>query len=79
MRLIDADAVEDYLYDYVDPYEIQGVLCAIDKMPTIEKKGKWKYLEKWGLFECSACGGQMVRNAFIYCPWCGAKMRGEDE
>lgn len=38
MRTIDADADEliDYLYEYVDPYEIQGVLCAIDKMPTIE-------------------------------------------
>ena len=36
MRPIDADAVEEYLYDYIDPYEIPGVLEAISKIPTIE-------------------------------------------
>lgn len=45
MRLIDADEVEKYLEPYdIDSYELQGVLYAISKMPTIEperKKGKW--------------------------------------
>lgn len=36
MRLINADDVEKYLWDYVDGYEIPGVLEAINKMPSIE-------------------------------------------
>lgn len=36
MRLINADEVEKYLWDYIDGYEIPGVLEAISKMPTIE-------------------------------------------
>lgn len=36
MRAIDADSVEEYLDDYIDPYEIGGVLLAISHMPTIE-------------------------------------------
>lgn len=38
------------------------------------KEGQWIHLDTWDTFECSVCGGQMVRNVYDYCPWCGAKM-----
>lgn len=45
MRLINADAVEEYLYEYIDPYEVPGVLQAISKMPTLNvldrNVGEW--------------------------------------
>ena len=44
-----------------------------------ERKGKWIYLDGLDVFECSVCGRQMVRNIFNYCPWCGARMEGEDD
>lgn len=43
------------------------------------KKGKWIYLDTWGVFKCSICEGQMIRNVFPFCPWCGAEMRKETE
>ena len=48
----------------------------IQILPSAEKRGKWIHGED-GLFACSVCGGEMVRNVFPHCPWCGAKMEGE--
>ena len=52
----------------------------VECAPTIDpaKRGKWLYLDSNDVFECSVCGRQMVRNIFYYCPWCGARMRGEE-
>ena len=61
--------------------DFEDTCCAIENAPTIEerKKGKWNYHEPLDVFECSVCGGQMVRNVFNYCPWCGADMRGDED
>ena len=62
-------------------YSYCSFLDMIMKLPSAQRKGKWIYLTGLDVFECSVCGGQMVRNIFDYCPWCGASMRegSEDE
>ena len=55
----------------------------IKALPTADvserKVGKWIYIDKFETFGCSVCGGEMVRNIYDYCPWCGAKMEGEED
>ena len=65
------------------------VLDHIESFPAVVRyaAGEWKRIkDKTGTvdFICSACGhfrihnGAMVRK-YLYCPNCGAKMKGEDE
>lgn len=57
------------------------VMAVLSAQPDVHdrKVGKWIYLTGLDTFECSVCGGHMVRNIFDYCPWCGSKMKGEND
>lgn len=91
MRLIDADALKEWIDEYVsvfkksDNKDIKGY---IEHQPTIEpKRGEWKrrivdngFNADW---VCSECGYR-VKTDFVdynYCPNCGARMLkgAEDE
>ena len=86
MRLIDADALLDYLLMMpidLGYREVEEIEKYVKEMPTIEperKKGKWIFKRRWHEADecsCSLCGQLMT--TFMgerkkYCPDCGAKM-----
>lgn len=41
------------------------------------KHGKWMYCSIEGMFHCTRCDAVAVRNTFVYCPICGARMDSE--
>lgn len=57
----------------------------IEKMPSAQlerKKGRWiKQHPMVDTEECSGCGYNILGEEFEtpFCPWCGARMRGEEE
>ena len=60
----------------------QWCIDLLDRLPSAQaerKKGQWIYNESDDMFECSVCGGEMIRNVFTYCPWCGVRMVKGDE
>ena len=92
MRLIDADALKEVIYNNLytitDFFNRQdrgmfwtgGIEKAIDEAPTIDaepvRRGKWIY--KVGFFECSECGYVTINEKVChYCYNCGARMDGE--
>lgn len=88
MRLIDAEAVKQFIYE-------NGYVYAntLDKFPTIDlvKHGRW--IMRGGYFRCSECDAKsLLRNAggtggyreydqvqSKFCPNCGARMDGGEE
>ena len=93
MRLIDADAVKQFIYD-------NGYVYAntLDDFPTIDlvKHGRWIYDKNGmdfnlGAWLCSECGcknnnlgmdnriNPHIFSGSNYCPNCGARMDGGDE
>lgn len=56
---------------------------AWNRRATIEperKKGKWIKISPAGIYECSACGQNVMTNdiaTYRWCHGCGADMRGE--
>lgn len=85
MRLIDADAVRDALYD-ADAITMKGV-AIINQFPTIEAEpvvhGRWIELPSMAPeYACSECGQSYEWwevNEAHFCPNCGAKMDGRSE
>ena len=89
MRLVDADALIDYLQ--IIPIdlgyrEVEEIEEYVRSMPTIEerKRGEWIPSDTDG-FVCSACRNGyrnqptlMGKPMFEFCPVCGADMRGKD-
>ena len=83
MRLIDADALKEWIDEYVsvfkksDNKDIKGY---IEHQPTIEpKRGEWKteVLNPLNaILRCSICGRYSVVR-YNFCPDCGADNRGE--
>ena len=87
MRLIDADALREYLlanFSYC-----AGIEKALANAPTIDpvKHGRWIMKEDkyYWWCECSECGSQPMKNRFNnlqersnYCPNCGARMDGDE-
>lgn len=91
MRLIDADALYEREYarlregevlEYFEPMDI-------DSMPTVEerKTGHWQsdVVEMRMIYTCSVCGERSLYEEgdydpvlSNYCPFCGAKMEGEE-
>lgn len=90
MRLIDADALKEYILRSVPNWseDREIVLDCLANSPTIEerKKGKWEWstLPITGALEqkCSICGTPFYmafRLGMNYCPNCGAYMRGGEK
>lgn len=91
MRLIDADALYEtlcHLWDRTDSEDFEkGVFKLIAEAPTVgeRKKGKWIHHPEIGYGEtwlCSECGEKTVSSImgeprYVFCPMCGADMRGE--
>ena len=73
----DSEEIERFVREIKDAY----VMALPSAQPDVHdrKVGKWIYLTELDAFECSICGGQMVRNIFDYCPWCGSKMKGDED
>ena len=42
------------------------------------KHGVWMYCSIDDMFHCTVCDAAAVRNSFVYCPICGARMDGEE-
>ena len=84
MRLIDADALIDTLYDhefasYIDKGEVSTV---INDEPTVEAQPvrHARLINAHPYGECSCCGELIdSRDRFRYCPHCGARLVGEGE
>ena len=91
MRLIDADALKEYI-DTQDTRIFYGCTIAeavktlIDEMPSVESKtGRWVQDDPFIKPICSECGETCVGlhgfdySLTDYCPHCGAKMeKGEN-
>ena len=91
MRLIDADALKEWVEEYhTSNWGIpqDELIYAIGSAQTIDpvKHGKWIYNGVRGRFpvcECSVCGNAenadwaILGDNVNYCPNCGTKMDGE--
>lgn len=90
MRLINADAAwvkfeNDAWWDIHDRRVAQDI---IDSVPTVDAVpvvyAEWT--EVGGTYTCSNCGGQYEKydhmgywnGEYKYCPYCGARMDGEE-
>lgn len=86
MRLIDADALMDYLQiipidlGYREVREIEEYVRSMSTTEPERKTGKW--ILKEHLYECDKCGCRISRFPFkgniwnyYFCPNCGADMR----
>lgn len=89
MRLIDADALKEWIDEYVsvfkksDNKDIKGY---IEHQPTIEpKRGEWIKVDDVSIScRCSVCGWEAHLYeddvyGMPYCPNCGASMKGADD
>jgi len=87
MRIIDADALKESLFDLVAP---SGIIYAsdmeslIDNAPTIERPhGEWieNYDKTDGFtwLTCTRCMCKAYEEGYNFCPNCGADMRGGRE
>ena len=87
MRLIDADALlRDIEHYHLSDGKFQHW---VEIQPTIEERKTGKWICSDDLYEtaiCSCCGwdtaepyGLHIRNWFMYCPNCGARMVQEGE
>lgn len=94
MRLIDADALKDALFQIHvhDGEELEPMLYyedavqVVDSAPTIDTtpvvRGWWvKEPDRYYHWHCSECGFVDGVHAMIseYCPKCGAKMEGDPD
>ena len=87
MRLIDADALLEHVWDadtragYVQVVDRQD----IENAPTIEERKNGKWIWQWDRHDydtaneavCSECGKASDMPVGYFCKWCGADMRGE--
>ena len=90
-RYIDVEPLEDKLKEHIRKTESELMLGALstfkrllDITPTADvapiKHGRWESIDRYPYKQCSVCGDthDTVRNADEYCPYCGARMDGED-
>lgn len=78
MRLIDADVLIEEIKRDERILPIY-VLSKINAQPTVEEREKGYWVEGKYSYECSICnGGYVGLPKTSYCPFCGAKMEGEE-
>lgn len=79
MRLFDMDSKEDYLLD--GKYKVCAPLVDAVQGEWIEHKGKWVDFDFYPTkYECNQCH-YYVDEGYdsIFCPNCGARMKGGEE
>ena len=78
-KYVDIKKLRKALYD-ADEITFDG-LDIIDNFPAADvqpvKHGKWMYCSIEDMFHCTRCDAAAVRNTFVYCPICGARMDGK--
>ena len=93
MRLIDADALintldaeKDRLAKAKENRYAAQIICDLERVrtaPTIEaepiRHGKWKKVsDKAPKYSCTECHHLYNNKEYKYCPFCGAKMDGNE-
>jgi len=74
---------------FSDTFDKACIIGVIEELPTIDpvKYGKWidrRSIVAMNRYECSACKRTasvdefMGKPMYAYCPWCGARMEGEE-
>lgn len=87
MRLIDADAAYEYLYEHLDDNAVIAAQNALNEMPTINAAccymGHW-IPGKRGKWTCSCCGCDIyctsaddLQRNHEFCGHCGAEMKDQ--
>lgn len=71
------DTVDVMNFGHNYNHGVADAIATLKHLPSTERHGRWIYKDIWSVFECSCCGRTMVRNSYLYCPWCGAKMQGD--
>ena len=71
-----------YLFGMTD--KDRAIEEAIKNVPSAQKKGEWLYDEEreaTGIYAiCSCCSEKVYQcGEWLFCPRCGADMRGEDD
>lgn len=75
----------EYLLVKVDTKSVGEVLRFLDaeEVAGFKAHGRWigKPIAGYGTVRCSECGGVLLENngRFSYCPYCGARMGGEND
>lgn len=57
-------------------------IAAIEALPTAERVGKWIGSDDFDeYYRCSECGKGETQfgRLYRYCPWCGARLIGEEK
>lgn len=78
------DAINQWIEmdKYYHPYSkgktilVSEAIDEIQRLPSAQKTGKW--VQKTFTYRCSACQEDSEWPS-EYCPWCGARMVGEEE
>lgn len=66
---------------YSDTYDKAYIIGVLEELPSVEKHGRWVDATKeigWPEVRCSVCGS-IGRGDYLVCPWCGARMEGEED
>lgn len=60
--------------------DFEDACCAIEDAPAIDpvKHGHWVWKKPSDDCRCSNCG-KIADQKYPYCPWCGARMKGEED
>lgn len=65
----------DYISSIQSMIDVVGSVEAADVQPV--KRGKWIGVDYDTYFECSECKHMTDWQLYKYCPYCGARMDGE--
>lgn len=80
MRLIDANEIKLEKGFFENINNVPKFFEWLGKQPTIDpvKHGHWVWKKPSDDCRCSNCG-KIADQKYPYCPWCGARMKGEED